>query len=282
MKTLTSFFLLVNLTAVCFGQKQVTGVVTDGNDETIPGVKVSWGDDNYTLTDLSGTFNIVIPNDSDQVTVSFRHELYLPKTLKIYQDEDTVPVRMVEVVTELDKVTVTSHRYGRFSNYTEQSIVHPTDELMASANAFGDVLAGLVNSPGVQSHANDGRLMIQGGGPDENVYYIDGLILFNPYVESINVGNRFKCGWQLFEGTILQSGGWGASYGNALSGIVQMNTASTDPIRSLSAYVSQSNVGVQGQMGTERTVLTGELEYYNMRPYYDLIHSNVQNADIQV
>lgn len=41
MKTLTSFFLLVNLTAVCFGQKQVTGVVTDGNDETIPGVKVS-------------------------------------------------------------------------------------------------------------------------------------------------------------------------------------------------------------------------------------------------
>ena len=276
MKTLLSFFLLVNLTAVCFGQKQVTGVVTDGNDETIPGVKVSWGDDNYTQTDLSGTFNIVIPNDSDQVTVTFRHELYLPKTLKIYQDEDTVPVRMVEVVTELDKVTVTSHRYGRFSNYTEQSIVHPTDELMASANAFGDVLAGLVNSPGVQSHANDGRLMIQGGGPDENVYYIDGLILFNPYVESINAGNRFKCGWQLFEGTILQSGGWGASYGNALSGIVQMNTASTDPIRSLSAYVSQSNVGVQGQMGSERTVLTGELEYYNMRPYYDLIHSNAK------
>lgn len=276
MKNLALILTILGFSTVCFGQKRVLCVVTDGNDETIPNVKVSWGDDNSTITDQFGMFDIVLPEDSDCVTVNFRHDLYLPKTIKVYQDEDTIPVRMLESVTELDKVTVTSHRYGRFSNYNAQSIVQPTEELISNANAFGDVLSGLVNSPGVQSHANDGRLMIQGGGPDENVYYIDGLILFNPYVESINVGNRFKCGWQLFEGTILQSGGWGASYGNALSGIVQLNTASTDPIRSLTAYASQSNIGVLGQMGTERTVLTGELSYYNMRPYYDLIHSNAK------
>lgn len=266
------FFL--NISTLCYSQRMITVCVSDENNEPVIGVRITQSDGNTTQTDEFGVSEIVMPADSDCVTIALSHDLFLDKSIKIYQDEDTVPVRMIEIVNELDKVTVSAHRYGRFSNYSSQNIVYPTEDLVANANAFGDLLSGLVNTPGVQTNADDGRLMIQGGGPDESVYYIDGLILFNPYVESINVGNRFKFGKQLFEGTIMQSGGWSASYGNALSGIVQLNTASNDRVKALTAYLSQSNVGIEGQMSTGNTVLTGELSYYNMRPYYDMIHSN--------
>ena len=265
--------LTLSLTSLCYGQRQVVGIVVDNNDEPIPGVKVSLSEGFIQLTDPMGQFQVTLPPDSDFVTVALSHELYQPKTVRVYQDEDTIPVRMMDVVTELDKITVTSHRYGRFSNYSPQTEPFATEEITAHANAFGDILAGMVNTPGVQSNANDGRLMIQGGGLDECLYYADGLILFNPYVESINVGNRFKLGQNLFEGTAIQSGGWSASYGNALSGIVQLNTASENQPKALTLYLSQSNAGVEGQLSTDQTILRGEVSYYNMRPYYDMIHS---------
>ena len=274
MKNLSLLFLLTCISATSFGQKKISGCVSDGSNEPVIGARVTLYDGQTTQTDGMGAFEFMMPADSDFVTIVLSHDLYQPKSLKVYQDEDTVPIRMIEIINELDKVMVTSHRYGRFSNYNAQNTVYETDELVSNANALGDVLSGLVNTPGVQSNANDGRLMIQGGGPDESVYYIDGLILFDPYVESINVGNRFKFGQQIFEGTILQSSGWGASYGNALSGIVQLNTSSTDRIKALTAYIAQSNVGLEGQMSTDNSVLTGEVSYYNMRPYYDMIHSN--------
>jgi hypothetical protein len=77
----------------------------------------------------------------------------------------------------------------------------------------------------VQANDNDGRLIIQGGGTDESQIYINDLIVANPYtLASKNNGVRSRFNSDLFEGIVLQSGGFNAEFGQALSGIVNLNT----------------------------------------------------------
>lgn len=109
------FFL--NISTPCYGQRMITVCVSDENNEPVIGVRITQSDGNTTQTDEFGVSEIVMPADSDCVTIALSHDLFLDKSIKIYQDEDTVPVRMIEIVNELDKVTVSAHRYGRFSNY---------------------------------------------------------------------------------------------------------------------------------------------------------------------
>ena len=74
----------------------ITVCVSDENNEPVIGMRITQSDGNTTQTDEFGVSEIVMPADSDCVTIALSHDLFLDKSIKIYQDEDTVPVRMIE------------------------------------------------------------------------------------------------------------------------------------------------------------------------------------------
>jgi hypothetical protein len=90
---------------------------------------------------------------------------------------------------------------------------------------LGDIGRSLQIISGVQRNENDGRLIIQGGATDETQTYVDGLLFFNQYnLQQKNVSVRSRFSPDLFNGVALQSSEYGAQFGNAMSGILQLNT----------------------------------------------------------
>jgi hypothetical protein len=172
---------------------------------------------------------------------------------------------------KLKTVTVKAPKYGRFSDYSAQTIQMSTFDIITNPAAMADIIGNMRILPGVQANDNDGRLIIQGGSGDESQFYINDLIVANPYTSPTNTGVRSRFSSDLFEGIALQSGGFNAEFGQALSGIVNLNTIEREKMEDRadisvsSAYTGASLVNKK-QSYAYRTALN----YTNLTPYRQL------------
>lgn len=87
---------------------EVSGVVTDNNNNVLPGVSVIVeGTTIGTSSNFDGVYSLAIPNTTSQLT--FTHLGYKSKTLPVYNS--TLNVQLTEDMTSLDEVVVVG--YGR-------------------------------------------------------------------------------------------------------------------------------------------------------------------------
>jgi hypothetical protein len=173
----------------------------------------------------------------------------------------------------LKPVVVNGTKYGRFSDYSAQTLQMSTFDIITNPAAMADIIGNMRILPGVQANDNDGRLIIQGGGTDESQFYINDLIVANPYTFSAkNSATRSRFNSDLFEGIVLQSGGFNAEFGQALSGIINLNTKEKERMEPrtdlslTSVYAGLSHVAVKPSYAYR----VG-LDYTNLEPYRQLV-----------
>ena len=207
-------------------QTKLNGVVVDKNDQSLAGVSVNFSNGlAETTTDGDGKFTISYPDTLKNRRLNFQYFGFKTKSLPVNKGQESIKVVLLDSVYNLGGVTVSTPRHGHFSDYSAQTIKMSLIDIGTNPAALGDVIGGLRILPGVQTNDNDGRLIIQGGNSDESQVYINDLIVANPYtVSSKNGGTRNRFNPDLFSGVVLQSGGFNAEFGQALSGIVNLNT----------------------------------------------------------
>lgn len=125
-------------------------------------------------------------------------------------------------VTSLDQVTVFA---GQFPTGETPGAVLNTLEIVTTPGAHADINRALQTLPGVQLPDEGNALFVRGGDSFETVTLVNGLRYPNPTRLASPAGN--------FAGTIdpfeaqridFESGGFGARFGNALSGVVDLET----------------------------------------------------------
>jgi hypothetical protein len=257
-------------------QSIINGTVVNSKGTFLSDVSVVPEGAGSTITQKDGTFEIIFPSDSSSIAIHFSCLGYKPKKVKLYKSEKNVQILLSETATEMNEIVVTSPKYSRFSNYAAQIIKLNRFEVYTNPQALGDVIGSLQIMPGVQRNDNNGRLIVQGGATDETQTFVDGLLLFNQYnLEQKNVSVRSRFSPDLFNGVSLQSSGYGAQYGNALSGILQLNTiAGEDMDEKMDINVSSVSVESSLIHKTKNTSLRGNVAYMNLTPYGSLIKDN--------
>ena len=231
-------------------QTTLTGTVVDKDERSLPGVRVDFSNGWVkTTTDIDGKFTVSYPDTLQNRRISFRFFGYKTKNLLVNKGQQFLKVVLLDSVYRLSGITVSAPRNGRFSDYSAQTLRMSSLDIVTNPSAMADIVGGMRGLPGVQSNDNDGRLIIQGGNSDESQIYINDLIVANPYyLSSKNSGTRNRFTSDLFSGIVLQSGGFNAEFGQALSGVVNLNTidreemtAKTD-ISLSSAFVSLTHI----------------------------------------
>ena len=227
-------------------QTKLSGTVVDKEDRSLAGVSVELNNGSLkTATDINGKFTINYPDTLKIRRLSFRLFGYKVKNLSVNKGQETLKVILLDSIYNLGNVTVSVPRNGRFSDYTAQTIKMSAFDIETNPAGMADIIGGMRTLPGVQTNDNDGRLIIQGGDPDESQVYINDLIVANPYTLSLKnntVRSRFTP--DLFSGAVLQSGGFNAEFGQALSGIVNLNTIDRDEMEA-KTDISLSSVFAQ-------------------------------------
>ncbi len=125
------------------------------------------------------------------------------------------------------------------------------EELRRDAASVGDVSRALYNVPGIvkaDEEAND--LIVRGGSPTENGFYIDNIFIpnINHFPQwGASGGNISMLNMDFVDRIQIQTGGFDASYGNRLSSILDIGFREGDRER-IGGQVNLNLIGYGAQM----------------------------------
>lgn len=268
------FVLMIQLFPLClFAQDMITGRVLNEDGQGLEQVTIAFDHGEAVLSESNGIFRILLGPNQPFVNVTFSCIGYEQKKVKLYKGERDVQIFLKDQVNELETLMVRPSKYGRVRDYAAQTVTLNSFEIVTNPSAMGDVLSGLKITPGVQQNENDGRLIIHGGSPEESNLYLDGLLLFNPYTlqpKNSEVRSRFSP--DLFRGVVLYSGGYSAQYGNAMSGVLQLNSLSPQEMKP-KMDINLSSIGPEVSVITKHRAHSSRTSvgYQNMALYTEVI-----------
>lgn len=215
---------------------RISGTVLDKRTQKpISGAAVSIkGSNKAALTDTNGLFRITgIPVKTH--TIEARATGY--QLLSLYNiilsagNEYTVTIELEPQVTELAAVVVSNNRRTAKAATLESplSVQRLTlEEIRSNPGGNFDISKAIQALPGVGGGAEGGSfrndIIIRGGAPNENVYYLDGIeipVLNHFQTQGSSGGPQGMLNISLIEDVKLSSSAFDARYDNALSSVFQ-------------------------------------------------------------
>ena len=225
--------------------RELRGRITNSSDEPLPKVQVLDQATGRQLTETGkgGEFLLTLPDSIERISLVFLAEGYQSKVMLLRPSSQIYRIILFEAQRSIEGVTVSRRRLLPISGYAPLTSRFTTLDILMTPRALGDILGGLMEDPDAQSSDTDGRLSLQGGAPHESQVYIDGLRLPNPYsLSSKNSSVRSILSPSECKEINLLSGGYSASMGQALSGVIQILSRDTKDVKP-GSFVSLSSIG---------------------------------------
>ncbi len=234
MKTYISFLLFL-IFAFGNSQIQISGKVSYKN-KGIKDVSVTLKDTyDGATTDETGNFSFQTW-EKGKFDLVFSH----PKFVE-YKDSITIEnrnlvknVTLKETFNEIDALVISVGSIEASDKKRAAALLTPVD-IYTTAGADGQITAALTYLPGVQRVGESEGLFIRGGTGTESKIFMDGNLINNYYSSSVpGIAGRERFNTSLFKGNVFSSGGYSALYGQALSGVLILesvdlpNTSSYD------------------------------------------------------
>ncbi len=233
-KKLFITFILFAISPPIFAQTgELSGRVTDARTgEPLVGATVilagtTIGD----ATDVNGRYFINnIPTNSYNITVSFVGFITQTKFNIVIRSEGNIDINfeLEEDSQLLDEVIVTPNPFEKLQT-TPLSIQNLSQEEVAAYPGGNNDIAKVVQTlPGVGGTVGGFRndVIIRGGAPNENVYYLDGIEIpnINHFSTQGSAGGPVGLlNVSFFEGVTLSASSFDAQYDNVLSGVLQFD-----------------------------------------------------------
>ncbi len=266
MKHLNIFWLLL-LPNLIFSQTIISGVVSDTKGLSIIGANIMIdGTYDGSITDENGAFQFETFEEGDVVLLISYLGYETKKINAAVSTLNELQIELRESVTTLDAVEVSASTFKAGDN-SKMAALKPLD-IVTTAGSMGDVIAAMRTLPGAQSNAEDGRLFIRGGDARETNIYIDGLKVFSPYTRTIGgTPSRGRYSPFLFQGVSFSTGGYSAAFGQALSGILDMNTIDEPDETATELSLMTVGAGVGHTQKWDRQSISFSGSYIDLAPY---------------
>ncbi len=185
-----------------------------------------WG----AVTDVAGNYKILgVPAGAYTLEASrLGYEKQQIEKLVVQADSTTrANFELLETELSLKEIVVTPGSFDlmRDEPATQQAL---SREDIQSIPHFGeDIYRAIKRLPGIASNDYSARFTIRGGEHNEVLVLLDGLELYEPFhMKDINGGALSIVDVQAIGGITLMTGGFPAEYGNRLSGVFNITSAS--------------------------------------------------------
>ncbi|WP_378184878.1 carboxypeptidase-like regulatory domain-containing protein [Aquimarina sp. W85] len=274
IKILLLSFLNV-YTCALIAQSTVAGKVVDKTGNPIEGANVYIvGSYDGSSSDKNGAFSFTTSLSAKQtVSISFLSFETFTKTMLV-SEMDALTVVLKEDVNSLGSVVLTAGNFSAGDN-SKASVLSPLD-IVTTAGAAGDYIGAFQTLPGTSSVGEDGRLFVRGGDADETNVYIDDIKVFQPYNASANnLPTRGRFSPFLFKGTNFSTGGFSAEYGDALSGVLLLNTIDIPEQEKTEISLINVGLGIGHTEKWKKSSLNINTFYLNLKPYQDIVDQRV-------
>ncbi len=265
----TFVILLFLLQFCCLSAQTVSGVVTDRQSgETLIGATVV--DKRSGKGVLSNSYGFYsLPLKADSVSLRVSYVGYTPYELDTVLAGDMELNVALRSGVELKEVTVSAERVGSHRSSQMSAVEMPLEHIKAVPVLFGetDVLKALQLLPGVQSGTEGtSGMYVRGGGPDENLFLLDGIPLYNVN----HLGGFFSAfNADAVKKVTLYKGSFPAHFSGRLSSVVDVATNNGNDKEyhgSASLGLIAAKLAVEGPIVKEKTTfsLSGRRTYADL------------------
>jgi hypothetical protein len=221
----------------------ISGTVRDPSGKPLEGATIFLLETLEEVTsDAAGRF-MLRTTFNGPVTIAARKLAFLPSTADLVLPRDTVlQFTLRAQPPTLRNITVVAA--GEYTLGTGTTATLSPLEVAETPGAAANVSRAIQTLPGVQNVDEGTGLFVRGGDVSETRVLIDDVTFLNPVRFDNPTGhitatiNPF-----LLDRTVFSAGGFGAAYGNALSGLVRMETAARPTQTSGSLTASIGSLG---------------------------------------
>lgn len=250
----------------------LNGYILDGvSKETLIGANIyDRQNEKGTTSNPFGYFSITLPEGDTKLDISYIG--YATRQVSLQLSKDTLLTIHLQNDNQLDEIIILSDSKAetgiQSSRMGASSIpvthIKNTPTLLSEA----DVLKSIQLLPGVQSGiTGTSGLYVRGGGPDQNLYLLDGVPLYN--VDHI-LGFLSVFTPESVKKVDLYKGSFPARFGGRLSSVIDVRTNDGDMQRyhgSLSIGLLTSRMHFEGPIWKNRTSFI----FSARRSYFDLL-----------
>ncbi len=272
MKLLLLFLILISST---ISAQTVSGTVIDPKGKPIPGANV-FIDGSYdgATTDEAGKFSFETTETGEKVLVASYLGFDSVRMTIDVAGASSLVIKLKENVNTLDAVVVTAGTFEA-GDKSRVSVLKPLD-IVTTAGSAGNIIAALQTLPGTQTVGEDGRLFVRGGEADETQTFVDGIRVAQPYgATTDNLPTRGRFSPFLFSGISFSTGGYSAEYGEALSGVLLLNTIDEPDQNKTDISLMTVGLGLGHTIKNEKRSLSINAAYIDLAPYQVAIPQDV-------
>jgi vitamin B12 transporter len=223
-----------------------------GTVTTIQGVPVP-GADVFVLESLDGAQSDTLgrfalrTSVAGQITIVGRRIGFAPQTVVVPADTTgAITLTLSPQAATLVPITVQA---GAYKAGNERGATLTALEVVTTPGATADVARAMQTLPGVQNVDEGTGLFVRGGDVSETKVILNDVVMLSPYNYETPTGNfTVTVNPFLLDGIFFSSGGFGARYGNILSGVADLRTAGRPTASSETAVAGLASVSTAADL----------------------------------
>lgn len=225
----TRIFTLLFTFAFTFtliAQITISGKVLGRNNKPLKDVSLTLKDTyDGATTDETGNYKFETSEKGNQ-TLIFSHPKFIEieKSIQIENKNLILNAELKESVSEIDAVVISAGSIEASDKKRATTLLTPID-VYTTAGANGQISSALETLPGVQKVGESEGLFVRGGTGTETKFFMDGNLVNNYFGNSVpGIKAMDRLNTSLFKGNVFSSGGYSAVYGQALSGVLALES----------------------------------------------------------
>ncbi len=203
---------------------RIEGIVTDSKSNPLPYVNVFLlNTTDGAMSDDEGNFSFVSLEKGKALLMAsiVGYEKYQSE-LDLTGAKISINIKLIEKAVNLKEAIVTGSSYG---SEKEKGLVINRLDVLTTPGGAADIFQSLKTLPGLTQVSESAELYIRGGDPIESLTMIDGAVVYHPYTFESAYGGIFSnLSQTVVKGMYFSSGGFSSKYGNALSGVLDIET----------------------------------------------------------
>ncbi|MEP6493985.1 MAG: TonB-dependent receptor [bacterium] len=198
------------------------------------------------LSDSAGHFSFRT-TATGSVTIVARHIGFAPASVLVSVDTTgDVAITLVPQAAALVPITVQA---GAYKAGNERGATLTAIEVVSTPGATADVARAMQTLPGVQNVDEGTGLFVRGGDVSETKVLLNSVVMLSPYNYETPTGNyTVTVNPFLLDGIFFSSGGFGARYGNILSGVADLRTAGRPTQSSMTGVAGLASVSTAADL----------------------------------
>lgn len=218
-------------------------------------------------TDENGHYSFQTSEKGNQVLVFTNPKFVeVEKPILIENQNITINSELKEQISEIDAVVISAGSIEASDKKRATALLTPID-IYTTAGADGQISSALNYLPGVQKVGESEGLFVRGGTGSETKIFMDGSLINNYFSNSVpGIAGRDRFNTSLFKGNVFSSGGYSALYGQALSGVLILESVDLPDTSSFDFGISPIFAsGSFQKLSKDKTYSFGtSLSYFNL------------------